>query len=157
MKHLTKEQLEKDLNIRDLSDQNQGKHAMQILMNEVLDALSNYWNCPVTIYRESPIVTIEDNYDKLGIDKESILRNSNDWHKKSLQIRTDSRFLCAICEDKGIFNHENLEVHHIIKLKDNPDLLLEDDNLICLCRFHHKQADKGAFTVDYLRSLVAKR
>ena len=89
--------------------------------------------------------------------KESILRNSNDWHKKSLQIRTDSRFLCAICEDKGIFNHENLEVHHIIKLKDNPDLLLEDDNLICLCRSHHKQADKGAFTVDYLRSLVAKR
>jgi phenylalanyl-tRNA synthetase alpha chain len=44
-------------------------------MNEVLDALSNYWNCPVTIYRESPIVTIEDNYDKLGIDKESILRS----------------------------------------------------------------------------------
>ena len=75
MKHLTKEQLERDLNIRDLSDSTQGEHAMQLLMNEVLDALTTYWSCPVTIYRESPIVTVEDNYDRLGIDKESILRS----------------------------------------------------------------------------------
>ena len=75
MKHLTKEQLEKDLNIRDLSDHTQGPHAMQTLMNEVLDALAKYWNCPVTIYRESPIVSVEDNYDRLGIDKESVLRS----------------------------------------------------------------------------------
>ncbi len=75
MKHLTKEQLDKDLNIRDLSDKNHGPHAMQILMDEVLDALANYWKCPVTIYRESPIVSVEDNYDKLGIDKDSVLRS----------------------------------------------------------------------------------
>ena len=75
MKHLTKEQLEKDLNIRDLSDYNQGPHAMQTLMNEVIDALTKYWNCPVTIYREHPIVSVEDNYDKLGMDKESVLRS----------------------------------------------------------------------------------
>ena len=77
MKHLTKEQLEKDLSIQDLSDSRQGPHAMQTLMNEVLDALSNYWNCPVTIYRENPIVSVEDNYDKLGIDKESVLRSES--------------------------------------------------------------------------------
>ena len=75
MKHLTKEQLEKDLSIRDLSDKSQGPHAMQTLMNEVLDALAKYWKCPVTIYRENPIVSVEDNYDKLGIDKESVLRS----------------------------------------------------------------------------------
>ena len=73
MKHLTKEQLKKDLEIRDLSDKNQGEHCMQLIMNEVIDALKEYWNCPVTIYRENPIVTIEDNYDKLKIDKESII------------------------------------------------------------------------------------
>mgnify|MGYP003291757423 CR=1 FL=1 len=33
------------------------------LEEEVIDALKEYWNCPVTIYREDPIVTIEDNYD----------------------------------------------------------------------------------------------
>lgn len=75
MKHLTKEQLKRDLEIRDLSDESQGKHCMQLIMNEVIDALKEYWNCPVTIYRESPIVTIEDNYDKLKIDKESVLRS----------------------------------------------------------------------------------
>ena len=75
MKHLTKEQLDKDLSIRDLSDHTQGPHAMQTLMNEILDALAKYWSCPVTIYRESPIVSVEDNYDRLGIDKESVLRS----------------------------------------------------------------------------------
>ena len=75
MKHLTKEQLKKDLETRDLSDINQGEHCMQLIMNEVIDALKEYWNCPVTIYREDPIVTIEDNYDKLKIDKESVLRS----------------------------------------------------------------------------------
>ena len=75
MKHLTKEQLKKDLEIRDLSDKNQGEHCMQLIMNEVIDALKEYWNCPVTIYREDPIVTVEDNYDKLKIDKESVLRS----------------------------------------------------------------------------------
>ena len=89
--------------------------------------------------------------------KESVLRNTHDWHKKSEQIRADSRYLCAICEDKGIFNTNNLEVHHIIKLKDNPELLLEDSNLICLCRTHHKQADRGNFSVEYLQELVQKR
>lgn len=75
MKHLTEEQLKRDLEIRDLSNPEQGPHCMQQLMGEVIDALTKYWNCPVTIYRESPIVSIEDNYDKLGIDKGSVLRS----------------------------------------------------------------------------------
>ena len=75
MKHLTKEELKKDLETRDLSDPTQGEHAIQIIMNDVLNSLSKYWNCPVTIYRESPIVTVEDNYDALGIDKASVIRS----------------------------------------------------------------------------------
>lgn len=75
MKHLTKEQLEKDLNIRDLTNPNEGAHAMQAIMQEVIEALKNYWNCPVSIYRESPIVTVEDNYDKLGISKDDVIRS----------------------------------------------------------------------------------
>lgn len=88
---------------------------------------------------------------------ESKLRNTNEWHKKSMQIREDSRFLCSVCEDNGVFNHNLLEVHHITKIKDDPRLLLDDDNLICLCRYHHKLADKGQIDADYLRQLVAKR
>ena len=36
MKHLTKQQLKDALSIRDLSDKNQGQHAMQMLMNQIL-------------------------------------------------------------------------------------------------------------------------
>ncbi len=85
------------------------------------------------------------------------LRNRRRWKKKSRQIRDDSLNLCAICLDEGIYNYKNLEVHHIKKLRDNPEGLLEDDNLICLCREHHKKADAGEIKEGYLMELVKKR
>ena len=89
--------------------------------------------------------------------KEHQLRQTSKWHSKSLEIRDRSHWLCAVCLDNGIINHESLEVHHIRKLKDNPELLLDDDNLICLCTTHHKQADDGDIDVDYLIKLANKR
>lgn len=83
-----------------------------------------------------------------------LLRQTNKWHRKSLEIRERSHWLCAVCLDQGIINHESLEVHHIEKLRDNPDALLDDENLICLCTTHHKQADDGLIDADYLRELA---
>jgi 5-methylcytosine-specific restriction endonuclease McrA len=91
------------------------------------------------------------------IDREHKLRQTNKWHTKSLEIRERSHWLCAVCLDKGIINHESLEVHHIEKLRDNPDGLLDDANLICLCTTHHKLADEGKIDVDYLRMLAQMR
>ena len=91
------------------------------------------------------------------IDKEYALRQTNRWHAKSIEIRERSQWLCSVCRDKGIITHEGLEVHHIVKLRDNPDLLLDDNNLICLCVDHHKQADAGILEPDYLRKLAKKR
>ena len=85
------------------------------------------------------------------------LRQTNKWHTKSLEIRERSHWLCAVCLDEGIINHESLEVHHIEKLRDNPDGLLDDENLICLCTRHHKLADDGQLYVDYLRMLAQMR
>ncbi len=65
--------------------------------------------------------------------------------------------LCEVCKAQGVYNYNDLEVHHIEKLKDNPDGLLNDDNLICLCVYHHKQADAGELNADYLRELVKER
>jgi hypothetical protein len=48
-------------------------------------------------------------------------------------------------------------VHHIEKLRENVDGLLDDDNLICLCGKHHKQADKGLIDKEYLKELVKLR
>lgn len=93
-------------------------------------------------------------YKKNDIDK---LRSTKKWTDKSIEIREASNYLCSVCLDKGIINYENLEVHHIIKLQDQPELLLENDNLICLCKYHHKQADEGKIDQDYLLNLVKKR
>ena len=85
------------------------------------------------------------------------LRQTNKWHSKSLEIRERSHWLCAVCRDQGRFNHSSLEVHHIRKLRDYPEGLLDDENLICLCTEHHKLADDGMIDVDYLRMLAQMR
>lgn len=62
---LNKEALQKALNIRDLTNPAEGKHAIQLLMDEILLALQQDWDCEVLVHRESPIVSIADNYDRL--------------------------------------------------------------------------------------------
>lgn len=91
-------------------------------------------------------------------DSEAVkLRNKYAWNRKSEQIREDAENLCEVCRDQGIYTYDNLEVHHIEKLRDRPDLWLEDDNLICLCSEHHKQAEAGKIKKEYLLNLVQKR
>lgn len=93
-------------------------------------------------------------YKQNDIDK---LRSTNRWTNKSIEIREASNYLCSVCLDEGIYNYKDVEVHHIEKLQQRPDLLLENDNLIALCRFHHKKADNGEISVEYLQELVKKR
>ena len=84
-------------------------------------------------------------------------RSSSAWTRKAKQIKEDSMGLCEVCKAEGVFNYEGLEVHHIEKIKDNPSGLLEDDNLITLCVYHHKMADNGELDPDYLRQLAKER
>ncbi len=93
-------------------------------------------------------------YLKHDTDK---LRSLYSWTKKAKQIKDDANGLCEVCRDQGVYTYNGLEVHHITKLRDNPDGLLEDDNLICLCIAHHKQADAGELDADYLKHLAEKR
>lgn len=89
--------------------------------------------------------------------EESKLRSKYAWTKKAKQIKADANNLCEVCRDKGLYTYDGLEVHHITKLKDDPNGLLDDDNLIALCIYHHKQADDGELSADYLRGLVKVR
>lgn len=85
------------------------------------------------------------------------LRSSYDWTKKSKEIRESAQYLCEVCRDKGVYTYDNLEVHHIEKVRDNKDRLLDDNNLIVLCVKHHKDADAGRLDKDYLRKLAESR
>ena len=89
--------------------------------------------------------------------KESKLRSKSAWTEKSKQIREDANYLCEVCKDKGIYNYRNVEVHHILKLRERPDLLLDNYNLICLCKDCHRLADAGIISVDYLQELAKRR
>lgn len=93
-------------------------------------------------------------YSKTSDDK---LRSKYAWTKKAKQIKEDANGLCEVCKAQGVYNYDNLEVHHITKLRDDPNGLLEDDNLICLCTYHHKQADAGEISAEYLKGLVKVR
>ena len=92
--------------------------------------------------------------DTDNIDRK--MRSLYRWTEKSKQIREEALF-CEVCVDEGIYNYSDLEVHHIEKLRDNPDRLLDDENLICLCAAHHRMADRGDLDKDYLLKLASKR
>lgn len=88
---------------------------------------------------------------------ENKLRGKGSWKLKRQSIKERSFYLCAVCRDQGDYSPKALEVHHIKKLREDPDGLLEDDNLVCLCIYHHKQADRGELDADYLKELAKKR
>lgn len=97
-------------------------------------------------------------YSQYNDTEEYKMRNTNAWHKKSRQVKQDAQYQCEVCKDKGIIKiYPRLEVHHIEKVSQHPELLLDDDNLICLCVEHHKQADSGKLDKAYLKKIVQHR
>lgn len=88
--------------------------------------------------------------------KDRGLRSQRSWTEKSLEIRERSNYLCQVCLDEGVYTYEGVEVHHIEKLKDNPNKLLDDTNLVCLCKYHHELADGNKIDPDYLRKLALR-
>lgn len=95
-------------------------------------------------------------YKKYSSD-ESKLRNTYKWHTKAEQIKKDSKYLCAYCFTKGVYNYTDLEVHHITKLREDKTKLLDNYNLICLCKDCHKLADAGMIDKDLLFKLAKER
>ena len=85
------------------------------------------------------------------------LRNTSKWRKKSEQVREQAHYLCEVCRDHGRYNFQNIEAHHINKIREDQAGLLDDGNLVCLCAKHHKQADAGEIDKDYLRKLAQMR
>ncbi len=71
---INKTALQKAINVRDLSNPEEGDHAIQLLIHQLLTTLSETWGSQVHIYRESPIVSIQDNYDRLRYPKDGPAR-----------------------------------------------------------------------------------
>lgn len=69
---LTTTELIRALSLRDLTDPTAGPHAMQLLLAEIHAALPG----PVRTHRASPIVSIADNYDRLGYPEGGAARDA---------------------------------------------------------------------------------
>ena len=117
-----------------------------------------YYSCSRCgkIHPKGYICKVEKKHYKYSY-KESRLRSKSAWTNKSKQIREDANYLCEVCKDKGVYNYRNVEVHHIEKLKEQPELWLDDDNLICLCKDCHRMADAGMIDKEYLKKLARQR
>ena len=68
--------LQRDVDLRDLSDPEEGPHAVQILVDRAADGLARAWNCEVRWCRGPRIVPVADNYDRLGYPAEAITRDT---------------------------------------------------------------------------------
>jgi phenylalanyl-tRNA synthetase alpha chain len=73
---LSPHDLEAALEVRDLSDPADGPHAMQSLLDDVLTALTGAWQCTLDVQRRRPLVSVEDNYDRLGYAAADITRDA---------------------------------------------------------------------------------
>ncbi len=74
--HLRPAQLQAALGIRDLTDPGEGAHALQILIDRAVAALSRAWSCEVRWHRGARIVPVADNYDRLGYAAGAITREA---------------------------------------------------------------------------------
>ena len=74
--YLRPEQLRRDLGLRDLSDPAEGRHAIQILVDRAVAALSRAWGCEVRWCRGARVVPVADNYDRLGYAAGAITRDA---------------------------------------------------------------------------------
>lgn len=81
-------------------------------------------------YRESPRTDVEA----------VAIRRSSKWTRLSKQIRRE-RPICEECLKKGGALKPSQEVHHIIKVRSNPNLAFDPANLMALCRECHLEIE----------------
>jgi phenylalanyl-tRNA synthetase alpha chain len=62
--------------LRDLSDPAQGPHAMQQLIDRILQALRTRWGCELRVHRAHPLVPLEHNYDRLHYPPDGAARDA---------------------------------------------------------------------------------
>lgn len=73
---LTADAYRQALALRDLTDSAHGPHAMQLLVGEIVHSLREAWNCDVVVHRAPSVVSLEDNYERLGYPEDAAARDA---------------------------------------------------------------------------------
>lgn len=61
--------------------------------------------------------------------------------KVKRQVRERDNYTCQF--PKCGKQYKSIDVHHVAKISQRPDLKLDPNNMICLCRTHHNWTDKN--------------
>jgi phenylalanyl-tRNA synthetase alpha chain len=93
---LSAAELRRALNLRDLTDPEQGPHAMQLVLDVIASALRGAWGIAPTVSRHSPIVSIRDNYDRLHYPPDGAAR--------------DARYTRYVCETAVLRTHTSAQI-----------------------------------------------
>jgi phenylalanyl-tRNA synthetase alpha chain len=126
---LSAEELRRALSVRDLTDPTSGPHSLQQLVEAALEALRQAWDCAVRIHRQSPIVSIADNYDHLHYPPEGAAR--------------DARYTRYVCDTALLRTQTSAMIPGLLRrLAEAPpeDVLLACPGLVyrrdCIDRLH---------------------
>ena len=69
-------EIRRALSTRDLTDAGEGPHSMQLLLRDIVDTLTRTGGCAARVHRESPIVSVEENYDRLNYPPDGAARDA---------------------------------------------------------------------------------
>ena len=108
-------ELVRALSIRDLTDPNQGPHALQMVVEQVVAALGAAWGCAIRRSRSNPIVTVADNYDRLLYSRDATVR--------------DARYSRYVCEDALLRTQTSSMIPPL--LREIADEQARDTLLVC--------------------------
>lgn len=86
------------------------------------------------------------------------IRQTNGYRKLRSDIKARDRFLCRHCYfERDRLTTENLQVHHIIPIAEDPALAFEEENLVTLCEECHELAEAGIIPRKKQRELLKRK
>lgn len=94
--------------------------------------------------------------------KSNEFRKTNIWKEKSKKIRERDNYICQIClrelyNTHQKYNHQNIQVHHIVPVVEDYELRVDDENLISLCKYHHDIAEEGKISREELKNIAKEQ
>lgn len=99
-------------------------------------------------------------YSKKKFSLADKFRKTQAWVKKRGDIVNRDRALCLVCMSGKYPSYTNrplnqkIQVHHITPINEDYTRRLDDDNLICLCTYHHYMAEHNQIKRKELYELV---
>lgn len=124
--YLTPTELQAAMELRDLSDPQQGPHAMSLLLADITRALESLWNIGAETHRLSPLVATADNYDRLGYSPDDVTRDSRYSRHVSPTVMLRSHTSAGV---PALLDSLRTEMGHYDRLHALPGLVYRRDSI----------------------------